>query len=187
MAPPWYCQASCSQQRQSGPRLKQDLPGWLGKGLLGLWASGPMNGARSSMWSSTQIIGRSQQPGSSECSREMLSAGSSSKWNWKGWGWQTKGRAFSQTQSLRWPFCSHLLSKYVVSSAGPPGPEVLSKECHTLGVTKERLSHTHTVGQPCITSLGQCEAQSASVCSSPQAFCLPRSALGAQSMQKELV
>lgn len=65
-----------------------------------------------------------------------------------------------------------------------PGPEVLGKECHTLGVTKESLSHTGTMGQPCVTILGQSEAQSASVCSSPQAFCLPRSALGLRAGRK---
>lgn len=64
---------------------------------LGIWL---VDVARSSMGRSTQIIGWSWQPAQDAPGRCC------NKWNWKGCRWQKKGRAFSKTQSLRWPFHS---------------------------------------------------------------------------------
>lgn len=107
MAPPWHCQANWSQQRQSGPRLEQNLPESHGKGVLNLWASGSMDGARTccSQESSGAACGAAttdnwDRPAANQphciMKKDWLT-GRSRKLNWKG--------AFSQIQGWKWPLC----------------------------------------------------------------------------------
>lgn len=107
MAPPWHCQANWSQQQQSGPRLEQNLPESHGTGVLNLWASGSMDGARTccSQESSRAACGAGttdnwDRPAANQprciIKKDWLT-GRSRKLNWKG--------ALSQIQSWRCPLC----------------------------------------------------------------------------------
>lgn len=110
---------------------------------LGIWACG---------WSREQHVEQHRYSGEPAASQLRALQGDAVSWEQQQTEleeWQTKGRAFSQTQSLRWLFHFSSAQQKCGELSRAVCPEVLSEECHSLGVPKERLSPTLCHGLGC--------------------------------------